>query len=225
MTLDSMTPGVPSNPGIPGAVDTVLLDRDGTVIVDKHYLSDPTGVELLPGAAEGLQNLFLSGKGLFIVTNQSGIGRGYFSEADYLACHAALEDILHSAGVSLAGSAFCPHTPEEACACRKPGPGMWRTLATRYGLDASRTAMVGDKAEDILFGRNAGFPAVALVLTGKGAGVAGKLGLTLPETGEPFREVAAASLPGGEHLPHAVARTLEGAAAWILEKYNRPEPG
>jgi len=216
MTLDSM---------MPGSVDTVLLDRDGTVIVDKHYLSDPAGVELLPGAADGLRNLALSGKRLFIVTNQSGIGRGYFSEADYLACHAALEDVLRGAGVSFAGSAFCPHAPEDGCACRKPGPGMWRTLASRYGLDATRTAMVGDKAEDILFGRNACFPAVALVLTGKGADIAKKLNLPLPDEGEAFCEVPAASLPGGAHLPHAVAHTLEGAAAWILEKYNRPEPG
>lgn len=197
-------------------ITTVLLDRDGTVILDKHYLSDPGGVELFPAAAHGLKRLVHAGIRLFIVTNQSGIGRGYFSETDYRACHAAMEELLREEGVAFSGTAFCPHDPEKNCACRKPAPGMWLELAQRHGLEAARTAMVGDKAEDVLFGRNAKFSAVVLVLTGKGEDAARKLGLPVPDAGEPFRVIESASLPGGETLPHAVARDLDGAASFIL---------
>lgn len=196
------------------AINTVFLDRDGTVIVDKHYLSDPAGVELLPGAAEGLRLLSGAGMRLFVVTNQSGIGRGYFSEAEYLACHAALEKQLRAKKISLADSVFCPHAPEEVCDCRKPSVGMWRTLAARHGLDASLAAMVGDKAEDIAFGRRAGFAATVLVLTGKGRSAAEKLSLSLPGRDEPYRAIDATR---GASLPHAVARDLAGAARFILD--------
>ena len=195
-------------------IAAVLLDRDGTVIEDKHYLSDPAGVELIPGAAEGLRELTGAGLRLFIVTNQSGIGRGYFSEADYHACHAAMESLLAGAGVSLEGGAFCPHAPEEACNCRKPALGMWRELAARYGLDPARTAMVGDKKEDMAFGRKAGFAATILVLTGKGKDAAVKMRLSLPDKDEPYRTVAVAE---DTLLPHAVAHDLAGAVRFILD--------
>ena len=195
-------------------IAAVLLDRDGTVIEDKHYLSDPAGVELIPGAAEGLRELTGAGLRLFIVTNQSGIGRGYFSEADYRACHAAMESLLAGTGVSLEGSAFCPHAPEEDCGCRKPALGMWRELAARYGLDPSRTAMVGDKKEDIAFGRKAGFAVTILVLTGKGKDAADKMRLPLPDKDKPYRTVSVAE---DALLPHAVAHDLAGAVRFILD--------
>lgn len=194
-------------------IDTVLLDRDGTVIVDKHYLSDPDGVELLPGAATGLRHLARAGLKLFLVTNQSGIGRGYFTEEAYQACHAALEKHLCGEEIALEDSVFCPHAPEEGCMCRKPNPGMWRTLAARHGLDAATSAMVGDKAEDIAFGRCAGFAATVLVLTGKGRQTADKLSLPLPGREEAYRAIDA-SHDGS--LPHAIARDLDGAARFIL---------
>ncbi|NHZ48831.1 HAD-IIIA family hydrolase, partial [Nitratidesulfovibrio liaohensis] len=122
---------------IPGAV---LLDRDGTVIEDRHYLSDPSGVTLLPGAARGLAALAAAGARLFLVTNQSGIARGYFTEADLHACNARLDELLGEHGVSLADTAFCPHGPDDGCACRKPAPGMWLTLRDRHGLCAAATA-------------------------------------------------------------------------------------
>ncbi|CAK7059509.1 MAG: Histidine biosynthesis bifunctional protein HisB [Desulfovibrio sp.] len=197
-------------------ISSVLLDRDGTVIVDKHYLANPAGVELLPGAAAGMRALKDAGISLFIVTNQSGIGRGYFSEQEYHACHAALESLLEKEGASLTDGAFCPHGPEEGCECRKPALGMWRLLAGRNGLAAATTAMVGDKPEDVSFGRKAGFPAVVLVLTGKGSDTAAKLNLPMPAANEPYALVPQASNSGGEHLPHAVAHDLFGAAAFIV---------
>lgn len=196
-------------------ITAVLLDRDGTLIADKHYLADPALVELLPGAAEGMRVLSEQGLSLFVVTNQSGIGRGYFSETAYHACHAALENLLRSAGVALAGGAFCPHAPEEGCACRKPDLGMWELLARNHALRPETSAMVGDKAEDVSFGKRAGFPAVVLVLTGKGGDAARKLNLPLPAANEAYALVPDAAKPGGENLPHAVARDLAGAADYI----------
>lgn len=197
-------------------ITTVILDRDGTIIKDKHYLADPAGVELLPGAAEGLARFSGAGTRLFVVTNQSGIGRGYFTEEAYHACRAALETLLQKAGVSLFGTEFCPHGPEDGCACRKPEQGMWRALAAKYTLESETAAMIGDKIEDILFGRRAGMPATVLVLTGKGSSVAERLALPVPGPGETHRVVGAAFLPGGENLPHVVARDLAGAADWLL---------
>jgi len=99
----------------------VLLDRDGTVIEDRHYLSDPSGVALLPGAAAGLAALAAAGARLFLVTNQSGIGRGYFTEADLHACNARLSDLLRGHGVCLADTAFCPHGPDDGCLSKLKG--------------------------------------------------------------------------------------------------------
>lgn len=198
-------------------ITSVLLDRDGTVIMDKHYLADPAGVELLPDAAQGARSLAEKGLSLFIVTNQSGIGRGYFSENEYRACHVALETLLEKAGAPLTDSEFCPHGPEDGCACRKPALGMWEALSKRnVFLKAETTAMVGDKAEDAAFGRNAAFPAVVLVLTGKGMDTAKKMNLPIPAEGEDFVPVPGALKPGGERLPHAVAHNLAGAARFIL---------
>ncbi len=195
-------------------IRSVFFDRDGTVIVDKHYLSDPAGVELLPGAAEGLGMLAWAGTRLFLVTNQSGIGRGYFTEKDYHACDAALRRQLAERGMSFEGSAFCPHAPEEDCACRKPGLGMWEKLRGEHDLRPEHSAMVGDKAEDIAFGLAANFAATVLVLTGKGAAAAEKMGLPpLPE-GESFLAIAERR----EGQPHCVVRNLTGAALWLLDQ-------
>lgn len=205
-------------------ITSVLLDRDGTLIADKHYLADPAGVELLPGAVRGLRLLRAEGVNLFVVTNQSGIGRGYFTEDAYRACHAAMENLLRSEGILLTDSAFCPHGPEQGCACRKPALGMWRGLAATHGLRCETTAMVGDKMDDVLFGRSAGFATVVLVLTGKGAAEAAKRNLPVPDESEPYRVVPQAAAPGGENLPHAVAADLYGAALFILAQRGAVSP-
>lgn len=155
----------------------VLFDRDGTLIVDRHYLGDPAGVELIPGTGEGLALLRSHGVRSFVISNQSGIGRGYFPESGWHACEARLRELLLPFGAVLDDERFCPHAPEEACRCRKPDTGMWESLKVAHGLDESGCAMVGDKVEDLLFGANAGLHAAVLVLTGKGEGSAAKLGL------------------------------------------------
>src|SRR6266545_3584771 len=102
----------------------VVLDRDGTVIRERNYLSRPEEVELLPGVVQGLQQLKDLGLGIIMITNQSGIGRGYFDEQSVGAVHKRLLALLEADGLGLDGIYVCPHTAEEGCACRKPCPGL-----------------------------------------------------------------------------------------------------
>ena len=155
----------------------VLFDRDGTLIFDRHYLSDPEGVELIPGTGEALARLRKAGTASYLVSNQSGIGRGYFPESGWYSCQARLDELLDGYGARLEDSRFCPHDPADECPCRKPGIGMWLSLHEAHGLEAASCAMVGDKPEDLRFGINAGLPGAVLVLTGKGVKSAEKLGL------------------------------------------------
>lgn len=155
----------------------ILLDRDGTVIEDRHYLSDPAGVTLFPGAGQALAALAAAGCRLFLVTNQSGIGRGYFTLADLDACQQRLADLLAPFGVAFTDVVYCPHGPEADCHCRKPRTGMWETLRQRHGLDPAETVIIGDKRDDIGVATGASLGAGILVLTGKGADHASKMGV------------------------------------------------
>ncbi|WP_147822092.1 D-glycero-beta-D-manno-heptose 1,7-bisphosphate 7-phosphatase [Salidesulfovibrio onnuriiensis] len=153
----------------------VLLDRDGTVIVDKHYLHDPDGVELLPGAVEGLRRMRELGFGLALLTNQSGVGRGYFSEDDMHACNDRLVKMLAEQGVVIDAVYHCPHAPEENCRCRKPEPGMMIQASEELRFDPFEAFMIGDKCADVLLGKNTGAVSI-LVRTGKGAKEEAKCG-------------------------------------------------
>jgi D-glycero-D-manno-heptose 1,7-bisphosphate phosphatase len=146
----------------------VLLDRDGTVIVERNYLSDPDQVELIPGVVDGLRHLSRMGLGLLIVTNQSGIGRGYFDEARLAEIHERMWRMLADRGVALDGIYVCPHTPEDGCACRKPETGMITQAAAQHGFEPAEAFVVGDKASDIELGRRVG-ACTFLVRTGYGA--------------------------------------------------------
>ena len=146
----------------------ILLDRDGTVIYDKHYLHDPDGVELLPGAVEGLKQMVAMGFGLAVLTNQSGVGRGYYDEASVRACNARMAELLLPHGIVFEGVFFCPHTPDEGCHCRKPEPGLMEQAAQALGFTPGEAFMIGDKEADMGVGRNTGATTI-LVRTGKGA--------------------------------------------------------
>ena len=158
----------------------LLLDRDGTLIKDKHYLSDPAGVELLPGVADVLCGLARQGTAFYLISNQSGIGRGMFSEEAARAVNERMASLLASYGVYFTEMLFCPHAPEEGCECRKPGIGMWRQLQKRHNLDPGECLMIGDKEEDMRFAAAAGLALRALVYTGKGEKTAKNLGVNLP---------------------------------------------
>ena len=134
----------------------IVLDRDGTIVVDRHYLDDPLGLEFEPNAAEGLRRLYQRGHRLVVVTNQSGIGRGMFSLGRLAEIHARLNAMLNSAGVRLAGIYFCPHLPEDGCACRKPGPGLMMQAAADLGFDPTKAVVIGDKMSDVEFGARVG---------------------------------------------------------------------
>ncbi len=130
----------------------VFVDRDGTLIEDRDYLADPSGVSLVPGAVEALASLRAAGFALVVVTNQSGIARGLYRLEDYHAVTQRLDAVLGAAGVPLDGTYFCPHHPDYTgpCTCRKPGVGMYVRAAGELGLDLQASWYVGDKITDVL---------------------------------------------------------------------------
>lgn len=157
---------------------TILLDRDGTLIEECHYLRDPKQVALIPGSSAPWRRLAGLGCRFFLISNQSGIGRSLLTLDDYNAVQARLMDLLAAAHCSLQDAVFCPHTPEENCACRKPRIGLWQELVRRHALHAEECVMIGDNIADIHFGQNMGCAQTVLVLTGHGRDTARKLGLS-----------------------------------------------
>lgn len=146
----------------------VFLDRDGTIIEDAHYLADPDGVVLLPEAVEGLRLFQDAGYALVIVSNQSGIGRGYFADTDADAVNARMADMLAKEKIALDGIFYCPHTEKDECACRKPLTGLIDQAVDALGLSLEKTIVIGDKQSDIELGKAIQAQTV-LVRTGKGA--------------------------------------------------------
>jgi D-glycero-D-manno-heptose 1,7-bisphosphate phosphatase len=134
----------------------VFLDRDGTVIEDVGYLSEPDRVSLVPGAAEALRELRGEGFLLALVSNQSGIGRGLMTSAQAQAVHRRVIDVLAAEGVTLDDVRYCPHEPDAGCSCRKPLPGLLLDSARALEVDLGASVMVGDTAADVGAGRAAG---------------------------------------------------------------------
>lgn len=144
----------------------LFLDRDGTLIIDKVYLADPAGVELLPGAAEGLQRARFLGYKLFLFTNQSGIARGLHTLEDTLRVNARLEELLALPSPAFAGVCIAPEMPGQSSLYRKPSPRFIVEKIAEHRLDPQRCWMVGDSAADIGAGLGARIN-VAVVRTGK----------------------------------------------------------
>jgi D-glycero-D-manno-heptose 1,7-bisphosphate phosphatase len=126
-----------------------LIDRDGTIIVDKVYLRDPDGIEFAPGAIEGLRLLRDAGFALVLITNQSGIARGYFDAVMLKQIHDRLESMLLAEGLRLEAIYFCPHGPDDGCDCRKPAPGMVTTAMRDLGFCPEEVVVVGDSDADM----------------------------------------------------------------------------
>lgn len=146
----------------------VLIDRDGTLNVEKHYLSDPDQLELYPGAGAAVRRLNQLGLGVVVVTNQSGIARGYFDLERLAEIHRRLDQVLAAEGAHLDGLYVCPHGPDEECACRKPRPGMILQAVADHGFDPARAFVIGDKEVDVELGHGVGAVSF-LVRTGHGA--------------------------------------------------------
>jgi D-glycero-D-manno-heptose 1,7-bisphosphate phosphatase len=142
----------------------LLFDRDDTLLDDPGYLSDPDKVKFLPGALEGLERFHQEGWPLVMVTNQSGVGRGYFGLKEVRAVHTRLEELLAESGVKLAGIYLCPHAPDEGCRCRKPETQLAEQAAGELGIELAESVMVGDKLSDLELGRRIGSSYVAQIV-------------------------------------------------------------
>jgi D-glycero-D-manno-heptose 1,7-bisphosphate phosphatase len=143
----------------------VFLDRDGTLMRDVDYCGDIKAVDVFEGAPAALRQLKARGYKIIVITNQSGIGRGYFTEKQYRAVEA---EVSRQVGQGLIDATyFCPHLPESGCACRKPSPEMILHAARDHDVDLTRSFFAGDKNSDLECGRNAGVKTI-LVRTGYG---------------------------------------------------------
>ena len=144
----------------------VFLDRDGTIIDEIGYLADPGSISFYPGVPEALKRLRDRGYILVVITNQSGIGRGFFGEETALAVNLAMLRMLGEKGVDLAAIYYCPHHPEDNCLCRKPKLLMVQRALGDLPIDRSRSWVVGDIEKDVQTGIKAGLRPI-LVETGK----------------------------------------------------------
>jgi D-glycero-D-manno-heptose 1,7-bisphosphate phosphatase len=174
----------------------VFLDRDGTLIAEKNYLCRPEDVEIFPGAGGALKRLQDAGFKLFIVSNQSGVGRGYFTLADMDRVNQHLCDELAGGGIQFEQIYFAPEAPDQPSRGRKPSPQFLFDARDEFGLNLAQSFMVGDKLIDLECGWNAGVKKSILVRTGYGAEV----------------ERAAAN----KFASAVIVDNLNSAADWIL---------
>ncbi len=181
----------------------VFLDRDGTIVREVEYLREPSQLRLLPGAAAAIRRLNEAGIPVVVVTNQSGIARGMFTEDDLQAVHDELRRRLAARGARLDAVYYCPHHPEatvkeyrKRCRCRKPAPGLLLRAARELDLDLKRSFAVGDSARDAEAGRRAGCRTV-LVRTGYGAETEKECGQTCAD---------------------AIVDDLSAAVDWVLKQ-------
>ena len=151
----------------------VFLDRDGVINSDTGYVSQWSEFVFLPGAIEAMQRLSRAGYALIVVTNQSGIARGYYSEQDFATLTQHMRHELSRQGASIAGVYYCPHHIDgvsaeyrKSCSCRKPAPGLLLRAIDDHNIDAKRSAFVGDKASDMAAGASAGIARRFHVTTG-----------------------------------------------------------
>lgn len=141
----------------------VFVDRDGTINVDVDFLSSPSQLQLIPRSAEAIKELNVLGVPVVVITNQSGIARGLYSEDDLHRVHTAMDEMLNQADAKIAAYYYCPHHPLEGiapyvqeCDCRKPKIGMLKSAEQAFGFDLKRSFVVGDKFIDMQAGKSAG---------------------------------------------------------------------
>jgi D-glycero-D-manno-heptose 1,7-bisphosphate phosphatase len=152
-------PDLAASQGVRGLV---LLDRDGTLIRNVPFLHDPAQVEILPGVIDGLLKLQTAGLRLAIVSNQQGIGLGYYTVQDFIAVNQRLLRELGARGIRISKIYFCPHSLAEQCSCRKPATGMVERALRDFGTSPAQTFLVGDSDEDMQAGADAGCKTVRM---------------------------------------------------------------
>jgi D-glycero-D-manno-heptose 1,7-bisphosphate phosphatase len=177
----------------------VFLDRDGTIAEEVGYLNHVSRFHMFPFAATAIRRLNQAKYPVIVITNQSGVGRGYFPESLVRAVHDLMTTQLADAGARVDALYYCPHKGDDACLCRKPKPGMLEQAAREHGLDLRRSFVVGDRHGDIELARRVGARAI-LVRTGYGQGEI---------------EWHSAKWPVA---PDFIAQNLTDAADWILRQ-------
>jgi D-glycero-D-manno-heptose 1,7-bisphosphate phosphatase len=189
----------------------VFLDRDGTVIEEVGYLSDLKQLRLIPGAAASIKRLNEAGLKVVLVTNQSGVARGYFTEAFVSETHELLGKMLGLEDARLDGIYYCPHHPKAgdspymaACDCRKPGTGMLEQAARELGIDVKASFVVGDKWSDVELGQRAGAHSILV-----------RSGYAPDDPGN--------ARPARLSDPEFIAETLTEAADWIVRQAAKDE--
>lgn len=177
----------------------VFLDRDGTINVDTHFVRRPEDVRLIPGAAEAIARLNAEGIPVVVVSNQSGIGRGLLTRAEYDAVRARIDELLALSGAHIDATYICPHAPSPdgtaLCQCRKPSTLLFRTAASEKSIDLSRSTFIGDRWRDV---------APALELGARG------ILIPSPDTSAADVERARAELRVADTLGEAVDCVLDG---------------
>jgi D-glycero-D-manno-heptose 1,7-bisphosphate phosphatase len=173
-----------------------FLDRDGTIMRDANYVQDPRDVQLLPDAAAAIRRLNERNIPVIVVTNQSGIARGWLTTDDYAAVQAQLLELLADEQAHITATYMCPHHPDVSgeCDCRKPGLGMYRQAIADHGLDPTQSVFIGDRLRDVI-----------------PAGSLGGLGILLDVESTPDEDRARAKVVG-----IATATSLEEAVGQFL---------
>lgn len=146
----------------------IVLDRDGVINYESdNYIKSPDEWIPIPGSLEAIAGLKNAGHTVVVATNQSGIGRGYYTHEILADIHQKFSNLLSELGTQVDGIFYCPHRPDEYCGCRKPQPGLFHQIASEHGADWSNSITVGDALRDIQAAQAVGCPAV-LVRTGRG---------------------------------------------------------
>ena len=184
---------------------TIFLDRDGTLNEDPGYLRSASELKLLPGVAAALARLKSAGARLVVVTNQSGVGRGFLSLKDLEAIHARLEGLLEQRDAAVDAIYFCPHHPDDGCRCRKPATGMIDRAVSELQIDLQKSYLVGDHASDIQLAKAVGAKSI-LVTSGK------------------VDEQALNMLRAARAMPDLVAPSMAETAEWILNDASAHSP-
>jgi D-glycero-D-manno-heptose 1,7-bisphosphate phosphatase len=140
----------------------VFFDRDNTLLRDKNYMHKVEDLDFYQDSFSALKEISNKGYKLFIITNQSGIGRGYFNEEDMHVFHNAMLNEFKRNGVSFVDLKFCPHSPNDGCTCRKPSPKLILDCVDQYDIDTSKSYMIGDKVIDAQCGEAAGMTGVTI---------------------------------------------------------------
>jgi D-glycero-D-manno-heptose 1,7-bisphosphate phosphatase len=183
---------------------TVFLDRDGVINQDSpDYIKCWAEFDFIPGSLDAIARLTRGGCCVIVITNQSVINRRMVALTELEAMHRKLRQAVADSGGRIADIFYCPHRPDEGCACRKPKPGLIFAARDRYGIDLAGAVMVGDSVKDILAGKASGCGRTVLVETGNGMTAI----QTLEQTGQ---------------SPDHVAADLDRAARWILDQHHRP---